>query len=95
MKKIYLLSALAVCFCGFLTNGYADGSASSQCANSSEEEAFMAKLSDVNKALFCAMTETQRSACMKMTEEPNSYGHKVMPDEAVQNMSTTGGCAIE
>ena len=90
-----MLAILTVGFCGSLANGYADSSVSPKCATSSEEEAFMANLSDVNKALFCAMTGAQRADCMKMTQQADDYGHKMMPDEAVQNMSAMGGCAVE
>ena len=90
-----MLAALSACFCGSMISGYADGSVAPKCATSPAEEAFMANLSDVNKALFCAMTETQRDACLKMTQQADSYGNKMMPDEAVQNLSATGGCAVE
>lgn len=95
VKNIYMLAVIATGLCGSLVSGYADDAVAPKCATSSDQEAFMAKLSDVNKALFCAMTEAQRTDCMKMTQQADSYGNKMMPDEAVQNMSATGGCAVQ
>ena len=96
MKKISMLAAAMLGFCGSLVCSYADGAAPMQsCGFSADEQNFSAGLSTDNQAAFCKMTTDQRASCMKMAQTTDAYGNMMTPDQAVQTMAVTGGCTVK
>lgn len=91
MKKISVLAAAMLGFCGSLVCGYADVPATTQdCGYAADEQNFASQLSSDNGAAFCGMTTDQRASCMKMAQTTDAYGNKMTPDQAVQTMAVPG-----
>ena len=96
MKKISVLAAAMLGFCGSLVCGYADVPAAAQnCGYSADEQNFSSQLSTDNQAAFCAMTSDQRASCMKMMQTTDAYGNKMTPDQAVQTMAVPANCSAK
>ncbi len=94
MKKISVLAAAMLGFCGSLVCGYADVPATAQdCNFSADEQNFAAQLSSDNEAAFCNMTTDQRASCMKMAQTTDAYGNKMTGDQAVQSMAVPSSCS--
>ncbi|MES2200506.1 MAG: hypothetical protein V4489_10135 [Chlamydiota bacterium] len=95
MKKMSVLAAAMLGFCGSLVCGYADVPATTQdCGFSADEQNFSSQLTSDNQAAFCAMTKDQRASCMKMATTTDAYGNQMTPDQAVQTMVVPGNCSV-
>ncbi len=96
MKKISVLAAAMLGFCGSLVCGYADApDATEECGFSAEEQNFASKLTPENEKGFCKMTADQRASCMKMAQTTDANGNKMTPDQAVQTLAVPGDCTAK
>ncbi|MBM3197979.1 MAG: hypothetical protein FJZ58_01830 [Chlamydiae bacterium] len=94
MKMAFFVTAL-VAVCGFANadpSAVAPTAVAPACTLSAEEQAFAGKLSDVNKTIFCGMTEDERSQCMQMTGKTDNLGNTITPDQAVARVLGAGDC---
>ena len=88
MKKMQILAAFALAFCGSMTCSYADDDATSMVAPemSAEEKAFAAQLTGANSAMFAQMTPSMRAEVMKMAA---TSGGAMTADQAMEKMSSS------
>lgn len=94
MKKVSILAAAMLGFCGSLVCGYAADAATMQdCGFSADEQNFSSQLSADNQVAFCNMTSDQRASCMKMAQTTDAYGNKMTPDQSVETMAVPGTCS--
>lgn len=89
MKKMQILAAFALAFCGSMTSSYADDNAASMAAPevmSSEEKAFAAQLSTTNSVMFSEMAPSVRAEVMKMAA---TSGGTMTADQAMEKMCSS------